>query len=148
MAKNPQPPRPATKRSPGRPPKAGGRIPQADVQRAYRARLAAAGKVVRLVDAALLDQASPAPSTIPDYDPATDGIYDRAMFNKMYDDLHKAVLSIQRLEKDRDRWRNDCAKAEAELKQEELRHRITIKDKIVLQQEIAALKQKTRRTNK
>ena len=101
--------------------------------------------MVRIVDAALLDQASPhAASSIPDYDPATDGIYDRSMFAKMRDDLHNALWKIKILEEDRDRWRSDCAKAEAELKQEELRHRNTIKDKIVLQQEIAALKQKPR----
>jgi hypothetical protein len=35
----------------GRPPKPDGPVPQFMVQRAYRARLAAAGKVVRIVDA-------------------------------------------------------------------------------------------------
>jgi hypothetical protein len=40
---------PADKRRPGRPPKPGGPTPQAEVQRAYRARLAAAGKAVGVV---------------------------------------------------------------------------------------------------
>jgi hypothetical protein len=35
----------------GRPPKPGGPMPQVEVQRAYRDRLKAAGKTVRLVDA-------------------------------------------------------------------------------------------------
>ena len=42
---------PAGKRPGRRPPKPGGRIPQVEAQRAYRARLAAAGKLVRVVDA-------------------------------------------------------------------------------------------------
>jgi len=41
------PPAPPAKRRRGRPPKPGGPIPRAEIQRAYRARLAAAGKVVR-----------------------------------------------------------------------------------------------------
>jgi hypothetical protein len=150
MAKKPEPPsRPAAKRPRGRPPKPGGRIPQVDVQRAYRARLAAAGKVVRIVDATLFEQAAnPAPATIPDCDPATDGIYDRAMLAKMRDDLHNALVQIKILEQDRARWQTDCARAEAELRVERQHHTNTIKDKIVLQQELAALKQKPRRTKK
>ena len=95
MAKKPAQPRsvPAAippKRSRGRPPKPGGPIPQVEVQRAYRARLAAAGKVVRVVDAALVEatRASPASVAIPDYDPAKDGVYERTMFETMRDDLH------------------------------------------------------------
>lgn len=118
------------------------------MQRAYRARLATAGKVVRIVDAALLDQAPPAPATIPDYDPATDGIYDRAMFEKIRDDLHNALVRIESLETDRNRWQTDCARGEADLRVERQHHTNTIKGKIVLQQEIAALKQKPRRTNR
>jgi hypothetical protein len=148
MAKSQEPSRPAAKGPPGRPPKVGGRISQAEVQRAYRARLAAAGKVVRIVDAALLDQANHASSTIPDYDLATDGIYDRAMFEKMRDDLYNALVRIENLETDRTRWQTDCARAEAELRVERQHHTNTIKDKIVLQQEIAALKQKPRRANR
>jgi hypothetical protein len=148
VAEKPEPSRPAAKRPPGRPPKPGGRISQADVQRAYRARLAAAGKVVRIVDATLLEQANPALVTIPDYDPAIDGIYERAMFEKMRDDLHNALSRIEVLETDRNRWQTDCARAEAELRSERQHHTNTIKDKIMLQQEIAALKQKPRRIKK
>ncbi len=140
MAKKPElPSRPAAKRPPGRPPKPGGRIPQSEVQRAYRARLAAAGKVVRIVDATALERANPAPATIPDNDPATDGIYDRALFAKMRDDLHNALVRIKNLERDRNRCQTDCTRAEAELRLERQHHTNTIKDKIVLRQEIAAL---------
>jgi hypothetical protein len=149
MAKNPPrvaTPAAAAKRPRGRPPKPGGRIPQIEVQRAYRARLAAAGKVVRVVDAARLDPANPVPSAIPDYDPATDGIYDRGMVAKWRDDLHNALVRIELLEEDRARWQADCARAEAELRLERQHHTNTIKDKILLQQEITALKQKPRHT--
>jgi hypothetical protein len=49
------------------------------------------------------------------------------------------------LETDRNRWQTDCARAEAELRIERQHHTNTIKDKIVLKQEIAALKKKPRR---
>lgn len=54
--------------------------------------------------------------------------------------LGEALNKVEYLTADRGRWYNDCLKAEAEWKQEELRHRNTRKDKIVLQQEVAALK--------
>lgn len=41
----------------GRPPKPGGRKSQVEIQRAYRERLRAAGKVVRVVDAACSPEA-------------------------------------------------------------------------------------------
>jgi len=152
MAKNLEPSsRPAAKRPPGRPPKPGGRIPQVEVQRAYRARLAAAKKVVRVVDASSAPPSprfSPAPASIPDYDPATGVIYDRAMFEKMRDNLHNALVHIENLQRDRNRWQADCARAEAELRVERQHHTNTIKDKIVLKQEIATLKQKPKRINR
>ena len=70
------------------------------------------------------------------------------MVEKMRDDLHNALIDIQILKEDRTRWQNDCARAEAELRLERQQHTNTIKDKIMLQKEIAALKQKPRRTNK
>ncbi len=53
--------------------------------------------------------------------------------------LREALNMAEYLTADRDRWYNDCLKAEASLKQEERRHTNTRKDKLVLQQEIAAL---------
>ncbi|MEA2728915.1 MAG: hypothetical protein QOF70_3390, partial [Acetobacteraceae bacterium] len=70
------------------------------------------------------------------------------MFEKMRDDLHNALLRIKTLEEDRNRWQTDCARAEAELRLERQLHTNTIKDKIVLQKEIAALKQKPRRPDR
>jgi len=53
-------------------PKPGGRTHQVEVQRAYRVRLAAAGKVVRIVNAGAVayTPAGAAPPSIPDFDPA------------------------------------------------------------------------------
>jgi len=68
-------PAPAKKRRRGRPPKSGGPKSQAEVQRAYRARLKAAGKIVRIVDAVPAGSApAGAALSIPDFDPATDFI--------------------------------------------------------------------------
>jgi hypothetical protein len=152
MAKKPNPPSPVpvVPRRRGRPPMPGGRMSQVEVQRAYRARLAAAGKVVRIVDAGAIDPVAPrvALASVPDFDPARDGIYERAIFEKMRDDLHNALLRVGILEEDRNRWQTDCARAEAELRIERQLHTNTIKDKIVLQKEIAAIKQKPRRPNR
>lgn len=83
MAKRPAPSGPPRKARRGRPPLPGGRKPQVEVQRAYRARLAAAGKVVRIVDA----NAVPAPG----FDPAKDGIYERAMVEGWRAQLHRVL---------------------------------------------------------
>jgi hypothetical protein len=84
----------------------------------------------------------------PDFDPARDGVDERAMIEKMRDDLHNALLRIELLEDDRNRWQTDCARAEAELRVERQHHTNTTKDNIVLQKEITALKQKPRRPNR
>ncbi len=153
MAKKPATPRTvpaavAVRRPRGRPPKPGGPTPQVEVQRAYRARLKAAGRVVRIVDTLAVDPAAPrvALAPVPDFDPATEMICNRATFADMRDRLHNALVHIENLERDRKRWQTDCAHAEAELRIERQHHTNTIKDKIVLQQEIAALKAKPRRS--
>jgi hypothetical protein len=71
----PPPSVPAVKRR-GRSPKPGGRRPQVEIQRAYRARLAAAGKVVRIVDAGAVSPSSvsSAQAGLADFDPTKDGI--------------------------------------------------------------------------
>jgi len=136
MSKPPSDP-PAAARSRGRPPKPGGPKSPAEIQRAYRARLAAAGKVVRIVHAA---PASPLPAAFPEFDPERHGIYERAWVQSLAKRLQDAEIRLQLKEEDRARWQKDCALAEAALKQEERRHTNTVKDKIVLQNEVAALK--------
>jgi hypothetical protein len=102
--------------------------------------------VVRIVDAAAADPVPPGatPASLADFDPATQMICDRATFVDTRDRLHNALAHIEYLEGDRNRWQTDCARAEAELRVERQHHTNTIKDKILLQQEIAALKQKPR----
>jgi hypothetical protein len=87
---------PAAKRR-GRPPKPGGPIPQVEIQRAYRARLAAAGKVVRLIDA------------------SSAGAFDREAFSKMRDKLHNALLKSELREQDVARLEARNAYLESEL---------------------------------
>jgi hypothetical protein len=72
------------------------------VQRAYRARLAAAGKVVRVVDAGA---PSPAPASqalasIPDFDPAMQMVCDREFFTDMHDRLHNTLSKLELREQD------------------------------------------------
>jgi hypothetical protein len=141
MAKNPKPPSsaPTGARRRGRPPKTGGRTPQVEVQRAYRARLVAAGKVVRIVDAAAGD---PAPArvslaSVPDFDPATQMICDRAAFAGMRDRLHNALLKLELREQDVQRLEQRNAYLEGELKFQAQHYTNSLKDLITLRQQLA-----------
>jgi hypothetical protein len=118
---------------------------QIEVQRAYRARLAAAGKVVRVVDAVSLRPASAnlALAAVPDFDPARDGIYEREMFEKMRDDLHNALLKLELREEDVARLVQRNAYLEGELKLQERQHTNALKEVITLKQRLAQ-KQKRR----
>jgi hypothetical protein len=135
MAKSPKPPpsAPIVARRRGRPPKPGGRIPQVEVQRAYRARLASAGKVVRIVDAAAADPAAPrvALAPVPDVDPVTQLICDRATFADMRDRLHNALLELELREQDVERLEQRNAYLEGELKLQEQYLTNALKDNIV-----------------
>jgi len=120
---------------------------QVEIQRAYRARLAAAGKVVRVVDAASLrlGSASPPMTAIPDFDPARDGIYKRKMIEKMRDGLHNALLSLE-LKKENVARQNQCnAYLEGELKLQERHHTNALKEVITLKQQLAKKKPAKRR---
>ena len=96
------PPDPPAAKRRGRPPKPGGRTPQVEVQRAYRARLKAAGKAVRIVDAT----ASAATVPIPDFDPAKDGVFERAMIARMRGQLRSALSKLELREEDVARLRS------------------------------------------
>jgi hypothetical protein len=112
---------------------------QVEIQRAYRARLAAAGKVVRVADAALVRPASASPpmAAIPDFDPARDGIYERKMIGKMRDDLRNALLELERREEDVARLERRNAYLESKLKLQERRHTNALKEVITLKQKLA-----------
>ena len=140
MAKKTQPrrPAPAAKRR-GRPPKPGGRKPpQVEVQRAYRARLKAAGKVVKVVDAVPANPASASVAlpAIPDFDPTTQMVCDRELFEGFRDGLHNALLKIERREQDVERLTKRNAYLAAELKREEQHHTIALKEIVTLKQQL------------
>jgi hypothetical protein len=141
MAKTPRPPAAIlfSKRPRGRPPKPGGRIPQIEIQRAYRARLAAAGKVVRLIDAGTGNpiSANAAVAGIPDFNPVRDGIYERAMIDSLRDQLHNALSKVELREQDVARLVQRNAYLEAELKLQERHLTNALKDNIVLKQQLA-----------
>ncbi len=120
---------------------------QVEIQRAYRARLAAAGKVVRVVDAASVRPASASPpmTAIPDFDPARDGIYERKMIEKMRDDLRNALLKLELREEDVARLEQRNAYLEGELKLQERHHTNALKEIITLKQQLAKKKPAKRR---
>ena len=115
----------APKRPRGRPPTPEGAKSRAEVQRAYRERAKAAGKMVMTID--------------------TWSTMTPAEIAKMREQLRHALLQIELLEEDRARWRSDCAKAEAELKRVEWAHSITRKEKIVLQMQLEELLKRPKR---
>jgi hypothetical protein len=104
--------------------------------------LAAAGKVVRIVDAAV-----PGPATAgdalgptPDFDPTRDGIYERAMFEKMRDDLRHVLLKLELAQEDVARLEQRNAYLEGELKLLERHHTNSLKELITLRQQLAEKK--------
>jgi hypothetical protein len=135
MAKKPRsPPAPPAKRRRVRPPKPGGPIPQAEIQRAYRARLAAEGKIVRLVDAA---SASPALASIPGFDPARQLNCDRKTNKGMHNNLHNALVKLDVREQDVARLETRNAYLESELKLQDRHITNTLKEVITLRQQLA-----------
>lgn len=116
------------KRPRGRPRKPDAQ-PPAERQRAYRARLTAAGKTLRV--RSLGDVA---------FDPETQVVLERAFFEEQRHNLHNALLKIERLEEDRDRLNRRNAYLESELRRIEQLHTISLKEIIVLKQSLAAKK--------
>jgi len=123
---------PPAKPSRGRPPKPGGRAPQAEVQRAYRARLKAVGEGVRVVDT----RAGRA-SAIPGFDPARDTVVDRAVIANLQDELYNALLKRDLLEDELARVRDRNAGLERELKRLEREITNSVKARVVLEQKLA-----------
>jgi hypothetical protein len=118
MAKNraPHPPVPAAptaKRPRGRPPSPGGPKPQAEIQRAYRARLAALAA----------DAAAARP--------------DLGAFVEMRDKFHNALLELELREQDVERLEQRNAYLEHELKLQGQHHTNALKEVVMLKQELA-----------
>ena len=121
---------PSAKPRRGRPPKPGGRIPQVEVQRAYRARLAAAGKVVRIVDAIAV---SPTPAGVAQLSI----VFERQMVARIRDQLHNALSKLELREEEVTRLRGRNAYLESELTLQERHLTNALKDNIVLKQKLA-----------
>jgi hypothetical protein len=122
MAKKPvrppaAPATPVAKRR-GRPPRPGGPRPPAEIQRAYRARLAAAGRVLKLVDS-----------------DAVDGL---AMVGRLREQLRNALLKLELQEQEVTRLTARNHRLENELKRVEQHNLNILKDLIVLRKEQAA----------
>jgi hypothetical protein len=121
MVENPNPTPDATKPRRGRPPNP-----------SYRARLAAAGHVVRLVDISAAHQTS-----VADYDAAKDGIDERAMVDGVRDPLHKVLVQLELREQDVARLKARNAHLEAELRLQVQHLTKAVKDNFMLKQMLA-----------
>lgn len=77
-------------------------------------------------------------ASIPNFDPARDGVYERKMFEDMRDSLRDLVLKLERREADVARLTTRVAYLEAELKREEQNHTNTMKEVITLRQQLGA----------
>jgi hypothetical protein len=110
----------------------------------YRARLAASGKAVRVVDAA----ASPAPPAIPAFDPATQIVCDREQFERIDDKLGNALSKVRFLTDSLQRLEQRNAFLETGLKREEQNHTNKIKEVIVLKQQLAQAEQRPKKSRK
>ena len=104
----------------GRPPKPGGPMPQVEVQRAYRDRLKAAGKTVRLVDA--------------DFDPATQA----ALIAELRNQLHNTLVELELRDQDVTRLETRNRFLESELVRLEREATQAAKDRITARREAAA----------
>jgi hypothetical protein len=120
MAKAKTPPAPpaAPAKRRGRPPRPGGPTPPAELQRAYRARLAAAGKVLKLVNA--------------------DAVVDLAMVGRLRERLHNALLKLELQEQEVTRLTARNHWLENEIRRVEQHNTNVLKEVIVLRKEQAA----------
>jgi hypothetical protein len=116
----------AVKHPRGRPPRPGGPTPQVEIQRAYRARLKAAGKVVKLVDLSRIAA---------DFSPDTHFVCERAAFEQLRYDFNTALLKIARLTEDFTQLQLRNGYLEGDLKRAEQHHTIALKEIIVLKQQ-------------
>jgi hypothetical protein len=110
-------------------------MPQLEVQRAYRARLAAAGKVVRIVDTRAIVDARLAAQSIPDFDPAKDGVFERQIVESMLDQLRTALVRLELSEENVRDLRHRNAHFESELQRQGRELTNALKDNIVLKQQ-------------
>jgi hypothetical protein len=112
------------KRPRGRPPSPQGAKPRAEVQRAYRERRKAAGKVVVTIDT----RTTPTPAEIAE----------------LHERLRNALLQLELRQQDVTRLEQRAASAETELRRVEQHNLNLVKDVIVLKKKLAEMQQKRR----
>jgi hypothetical protein len=81
-------------------------------------------------------------AAIPDFDPARDGLYERAMFETMRDNLHNALVEIELQNQDVARLEARNAYLEGELRLEHQHHTNVLKANIVLKKQLAEMARK------
>jgi hypothetical protein len=113
------------KRPRGRPPSPQGAKPRAEIQRAYRERRRAAGKVVVTIDT----WTTPTPAEI----------------TELRERLRNALLQLELRKQDVARLEQRAASAETELRRVEQHNLNLIKDNIVLKKQLAEMQPKRRR---
>ncbi|MBS0641539.1 MAG: hypothetical protein JSS43_16860 [Proteobacteria bacterium] len=100
--------------------------------------------VVRTIDAATLAAAQAGLPTLPDFDPKTQLICERAVFAELRSNLENALHKLSLREEEVARLRQRNAQLEADYAEERRFHDITLKEKIALQMKIAATTPKQR----
>ncbi len=85
------------------------------------------------------------PPAIPDFNPAIDGIYERAMSEKMRDDLLNALVKPELCEQDVQRLEQRNAYLEGELRLQAQHHTNRLKELITLRRQLAEPRPKKRR---
>jgi chromosome segregation ATPase len=115
---------PDPKRPRGRPPSPQGARPRAEVQRAYRERRKAAGKVVVTIDT----WTTPTPAEIAE----------------LHERLRNALLQLELRQQDVARLEQRAASAETELRRVEQHNLNLLKDVIVLKKQLAEMQPKRR----
>jgi hypothetical protein len=121
----------------GRRPNPGGRIPQSAARISRPAR--GGRSVVRIVDAGAVGPtpACVAQLSIPDFDPAKDGIFERQMVTRIRDQLRNAASKLELREEEVTRLGDRNAYPESELKLQERHLTNALKDNIMLKQKLA-----------
>jgi len=91
-------------------------------------------------------RASPVPTSITGFDPATQLICDRKTFTDMRDNLHKALVKLEVRDQDVARLETRNAYLEGELKLQERHHTNRLKEVITFRQQLAEKKPAKRRS--
>ena len=101
---------------------------------------------MRVIDATAFEtlQAGLAVPVAPGFDPATQFVYDRAQVEELRNSFGNALSKLALREEETERLRTRNAQLEADLKREEQRHTVALKDNIALKQRLERTASKRR----